>query len=96
MDEMTGNYNTNHIDWLTPGQNELVPVWDEYKQLKEAVNNYLDHEPEDPAWNNIWRAFGAIIGEYQANPFAQAFDLDETAEHACICRLITGDTECHH
>lgn len=45
----------------TPGPNEPVPSWPEYNQLREAINDYLDHTPDDPAWNDIWRAFGAII-----------------------------------
>jgi hypothetical protein len=75
----------------TPGPNEPVPAWDEYRQLREAVHDYLDHDPDDPAWDDIWRALGAIMGEYQRDAFAQAFDLDEPAEQACIRRLITGD-----
>jgi len=80
----------------TPGPNEPVPSWDEYNQLKEAVHDYLDHDPDDPAWDDIWRALGAIMGEYQRDAFAQAFDLDEPAEQACIRRLITGEDECPH
>lgn len=80
----------------TPGPNQPVPAWDEYEQLRDAVHAYLDHEPDDPAWADIWRALGAILGEYQRDAFLEAFDLDEPAETACIRRLITGDTECRH
>lgn len=80
----------------TPGPNEPVPTWDEYRQLREAVHDYLDHDPDDPAWADIWRALGAIMGEYQRDAFVQAFDLTEPAEQACIRRLITGEGECPH
>ncbi|RLM89035.1 hypothetical protein [Haloarcula sp. Atlit-7R] len=86
----------DRTDWPTPGQNEPVPVWDEYRQLREAVHDYLDHEPEDPTWADIWKALGAIMGDYQRDAFVQAFDLDAPAETACIRRLITGDDECPH
>jgi len=88
--------NTDRTNWPTLGPNEPVPAWDEYRQLREAVQDYLDHEPDDPAWNDIWRALGAIMGEYQRDAFAQAFDLGEPADQACIRRLITGDDECPH
>ncbi|ELY48920.1 hypothetical protein C495_01060 [Natronorubrum sulfidifaciens JCM 14089] len=52
---------------------------------------YLNHEPDDPAWNDIWRALGAIMGESQRDAFLDAFDIDEAAETACIRRLITGE-----
>ena len=48
-------------DWPTPGPNEPVPAWPEYKQLRDAVKDYLDHEPDDPGWNDIWRALGAVM-----------------------------------
>ena len=82
--------------WPTPGPNEPVPSWDEYDQLRSAIHDYLDHEPTDPAWDDIWRAFGAIMGDYQRNAFVEAFNLDEPAEQACIRRLITGEEECTH
>lgn len=75
----------------TPGPNAPVPAWDEYRQLRKAVHVYLNHEPDDPAWNDIWRALGAIMGEYQRDAFLDAFDIDEAAETACIRRLITGE-----
>jgi hypothetical protein len=85
-------------DYLTPtlGPNEPVPSWDEYNQLKEAVHAYLDHEPRDPQWRDIWRALAAIMGEYQRDAFIQAHDLDRPAEQACIARLIDGRDECPH
>ena len=61
--------NTDRTNWPTLGPNEPVPAWDEYRQLREAIQGYLDHKPDDPAWNDIWRALGAIIGEYQRNVF---------------------------
>jgi hypothetical protein len=79
----------------TPTPNEPVPAWPEYRQLKEATHDYLDHEPDNPAWADIWRAFAVIMGEYQRDAFAQAFDVDEPAEQACIRRLITGEDESH-
>ena len=88
--------NQNRRNGPTTGPNKPVPAWDEYEQLREAVHNYLDHEPDDPKWSDIWRALAAIMGEYQRNQFVNAFDLDEPAETACIRRLITGDNECPH
>lgn len=86
---MTGTDN-----WPTPGPNEPVPSWEEYRQLREAVHSYLDHEPDDPTWDDIWRVFGAILGEYQRDAFTQAFALSEPADDNCIRRLITGEDEC--
>jgi len=80
----------------TPGPNEPVPAWEEYEQLREAINAYLEHESEDPAWDDIWRALGAILAEYQRERFIEAFGVDEPAETACIRRLITGEGECPH
>jgi hypothetical protein len=86
----------NQNDSPTPGPSEPIQSWDEYNQLREAIHEYLDHDPDDPAWQDIWRAIGAILGEYQRDAFVQAFDLDEPAEKACIRRLITGDDTCTH
>lgn len=83
--------NDRRGQWPTPGPNEPVPAWPEYRQLREAVHDYLDHEPDDPQWADIWKALAAIMCEYQRDAFVQAFDLDEPAEQACIRRLITGD-----
>lgn len=93
---MTEDARDEHDDWPTTGPNEPVPAWPEYRQLREAVHDYLDHDPDDPAWDDIWRALGAIMGEFQRDAFVKAFDLDEPAEQACIRRLITGDDECPH
>jgi hypothetical protein len=73
-----------------------VPSWPEYNQLKAALHDYLDHEPPDPAWADIWRALAAILGEYQRDAFIRAFDLAEPAETPCIGRLITGAETCPH
>jgi len=83
-------------DLPKPGPNAPVPSWEEYDQLRDAVEAYLDHEPDDPAWNDIWRALGAIMGEYQRDAFREAFDVDERAEKPCVRRLITGEDECPH
>ena len=83
-------------DLPTPGPNPPVPSWEEYDQLREAVEDYLGHQPDDPAWNDIWRALGAIMGEYQRDAFLEAFDVDERAENACVRRLISGEEECLH
>jgi len=71
--------NSTRDDRPTPGPNELVPTWPEYRQLREAVHAYLDHDPDDPKWADIWRALGAILGEYQRDAFVQAFDVFEFA-----------------
>jgi len=83
--------NSTRDDRPTPGPNELVPTWPEYRQLREAVHAYLDHDPDDPKWADIWRALGAILGEYQRDTFVQAFDADEPAETACVRRLVIGE-----
>jgi hypothetical protein len=88
--------NDRREQWPTPGPNEPVPSWPEYDQLKEAIHDYLDHDPRNPQWQDIWKALAAIMGEYQRDAFAQAFNLDEPAEQACIRRLITGEDECPH
>ncbi|MDB2243022.1 hypothetical protein [Halorubrum ezzemoulense] len=87
---------SDNPNWPTPGPNEPVPSWPKYRQLRDAIHDYLDHEPDDPTWSDIWRAVGSIMGEYQRDAFAQAFDLDKPAEQACIRRLITGDEKCPH
>ena len=96
---MTDDYRDGHdsrVDCPTPGPNKPVPAWDEYSQLHEAIHNYLDHRPDDPVWDDIWRALGTIIGEFQRDAFIEAFDLSKPAETACIRRLITGEGECPH
>ncbi|SDG45421.1 hypothetical protein SAMN05216218_1503, partial [Halorientalis regularis] len=91
---MTEDASDDRDDWPSPGPNEPVPSWDEYDQLREAVHDYLEHDPDDPAWTGIWRALGAVMGEYQRDGFVEAFDLNEPAERSCIRRLITGEDEC--
>jgi hypothetical protein len=78
-------------DLPTPGPNEPVPAWAEYDRLKETIHDYLDHEPDNPQWNDIWRVLAAIMGESQRDAFVDAFDLAEPAETPCIRRLITGE-----
>lgn len=41
--------NTDRTNWPTPGPNEPVPAWNEYRHLREAVQDDLDHKPDDPA-----------------------------------------------
>jgi hypothetical protein len=77
------------------GPNPPVTSWPEYDQLADAVDAYLGHDPDDPAWRDIWRALGAIMGEYQRQAFIDAFGLAEPAEKPCISRLITGE-DCPH
>jgi len=84
----------HHENWPTPGSNRPVPQWDEYERLEQAIHDYLNHEPDDPRWNDIWRALGSILGEYHRDRFVDAFDLAEPAEMPCIRRLITGEDEC--
>jgi len=51
LSEFSQAYGTH---WLPDtGPNEPVPAWDEYRQLRAAVHDYLDHEPEDPRWDDI-------------------------------------------
>ncbi len=79
----------------SPGQYE-PPPWEEYRQLRQAIHEYIDHDPDDPEWEDIWRALAAIMSAYQRQQFLQAFGLDEPAEVASIRRLITGGDECPH
>lgn len=60
-------------DRPTPGPNEPVPSFSEYRQLCEAIHDYPDHQPEDPRWDDTWQALGAIMGEYQRDSFLEAF-----------------------
>jgi hypothetical protein len=83
-------------DKPTPGPNPPVPSWPEYTDLRDAVEAYLAHEPPKPQYRDVWRALGAILGEHQREAFANAFDVDGTAESACVRRLITGEAECPH
>jgi hypothetical protein len=55
--------NHSSDSWPTLGPNHPLPSWSECDQLEEAIHDYLNHEP-DPQWNDIWRALGAIMGEY--------------------------------
>lgn len=73
-----------------------VTALPEYHQFREAVYDYLDHQPEDPAWADIWRALGAIMGKYQRDAFVEAFDVNEPDTTAYVRRLITGEEECPH
>lgn len=82
-------------EFPTPGPSRPTHRWDEYNQLERAVNEYLDYEPDDPTWDDIWRALAAIMGGYQRDAFVSAFDLNEPAEKPCIRRLITGEDECN-
>ena len=38
----------DRTDWPTAGPNQPVPVWDEYRQLREAVHDYTS-VPETPS-----------------------------------------------
>lgn len=80
----------------TPGPTAPTPSWPAYDRLEAALEAYLDHEPDDPAWTDVWRAVAAILGEYQRDAFVQAFDLDEPADTPCIQQLITGTETCPH
>jgi hypothetical protein len=86
----------SHPERPTPGPNAPVPSWREFNELREAIHQYLDHPPEDPKFADIWRALGAIMGEYQRDAFVDAHDLDGPAETACIARLIDRYEECPH
>lgn len=94
MGTLTQNHNSD--SWPTPGPNEPVPSWEEYNQLRDAIHDYLDHDPDNPAWADIWRAVGAIMGEYQRDAFVKAFDVDEPAKQASIRPLITGEDDWSH
>lgn len=72
----------------------LISPQPEYSQLRDAIHAYLDHDPDDLAWADIWRAVGAIMGEYQRDTFVEAVDVDESAKQASIRPLITGENDC--
>ena len=78
----------------SPVPNRPVPAWGESEALEEALQKYLDHDPPDPTYRDVWRAIATIPGEYQRDAFINAFGLDNTAERPCIRRLITGEKEC--
>ena len=74
------------------GPNHPTHQWPEYRQLREAVNDYLNHDPDDPRYNDIWRALGAILAEYQRDRFIDEWYLSEPAATACVRCLVTGDS----
>jgi|APHM01.1.fsa_nt_gi hypothetical protein len=84
---------TNSDDRPSPAVYE-PPAWDEYRQLRRAVHDYLDHDPDDSEWDDIWRALAAILSASQRESFVEAFGLAEPADRACMHRLITGEAEC--
>lgn len=69
--------------WQDPQTNEV-----------DVSTTHNDHEPDNPRWDDIWRALGAILGEYQRDRFVDAFELAGQAEVPCIRRLITNESEC--
>jgi hypothetical protein len=77
-----------------PGPDDPVPTWPEYEQLRDAVEEYLDHEP--PSYKHLSQALGAILGEHYREIFMRAHGLSEPAETACIGRLIDGRDRCPH
>ncbi|ESS10467.1 MAG: hypothetical protein A07HR60_02482 [uncultured archaeon A07HR60] len=72
------------------------PPWAEYQQLRQAVTDYMDHDPADPEWADIWRALAAIMSAHQRERFVQTFDLENPADKACIGRLIADADSCPH
>jgi len=46
--------NDGKSNWPTPGPNGPIPSWLKYEQLRETIHDYLDHEPDDPKWNDGW------------------------------------------
>jgi len=83
-------------DLPTPGPTEPVPTWPEFEQLRDAVEQYLDHDAPEPTYKHVTQALGAILGEYYRERFMQAHGLSEPAEAACLARLIDGRDECPH
>ncbi len=83
-------------DLPTPGPTDPVPTWPEFEALRDAVAQYIEHDPPDPTYNHLSQALGAILGEYYREKFMQAHGLSEPAETACLARLIDGRDECPH
>ncbi len=77
----------------TPGTNRPTIPSDEYRHLKQAVDDYLE---SDNTERPIRHALGAILGERKRDRFLKAHDLDQPADTACIRRLITGEENCPH
>jgi hypothetical protein len=89
--------NPNQDDNMpSPGPNEPVPTWPEFKTLRDAVEAYLAHEPPDPSYKQVTQAFAAMLGEHYRQKFTTAHGLSEPAETACIGRLIDGRERCPH
>lgn len=40
---------TTDGDLPMPGPTEPVPTWPEFDRLRDAVEQYLEHEPPDPS-----------------------------------------------
>lgn len=83
-------------DLPTPGPTDPVPTWPEFDALRDAVEQYLKHDPPDPTYNHLSQALGAILGEHYREKFVNAHGLTEPAETACLARLIDGRDECPH
>jgi len=79
--------------WPSPGPNRPSIPSDEYRQLEQAVNDYLE---SDDTERPIRHALGAILGKRKRDRFVDAHDLDRPAEQACVRRLITGESKCPH
>jgi len=46
----------------TPGPNAPVPSWPEFDELRDAVEQYLAHEPPKPQYRDVWRALAVVLG----------------------------------
>ena len=79
-----------------PGPTAPASSWATYDRLEAALEAYLDADPSDPKWRDIWRGLAAMLGKYQRDAFLEAFELTAPAETACIHRLITGAEACPH
>ena len=48
-------------DLPTPEPTEPIPAWPEFDALRDAVEQYLDHEPPDPTYKRLSQALGVIL-----------------------------------
>lgn len=89
---MTDN-DHDDIIWPTPGPNRPTVPSDEWRQLEQAIDDYLE---SDDTSRPLKHALGAALGEHKRDRFVEAHELDEPADTACIRRLITGEDSCPH
>ena len=79
--------------WPTAGFHPPVGPRDEYQQLAQAIDRYLEAADRD---SQVERALAAIRWQDRRERFVSSHNLSEPAETACLARLIGGYDDCPH